>query len=276
MRCSRGRAACGAGACRVSQRGTRGNCNWPASLADFNMSRVYVVISLSSSTFGAHMEFNRRLTLKKTMANGGPPGPASSTNSQLQTITQVSSFRDSKSDDKRFYIFSPTKALKLKTHSKDDRVSVVEALVLVRSVYSLRSLSGTITLVQSDISILTARNQNRMHQEALNVLEAVIDIDFLYARDAVDAFRHCPSTSSTPAMVQRCGPMHHVRNVNGLTGHFPTGPVVNDETMRMQTVMLLLIPQLRAVAGAARLPRCSGSRSAFELQHDPLPREAAA
>ncbi|XP_040248881.1 uncharacterized protein [Aegilops tauschii subsp. strangulata] len=39
MRCSRGRAACGAGACRVSQRGTRGNCNWPASLADFNMSR---------------------------------------------------------------------------------------------------------------------------------------------------------------------------------------------------------------------------------------------
>uniref|UniRef100_A0A453HAY0 Uncharacterized protein n=2 Tax=Aegilops tauschii subsp. strangulata TaxID=200361 RepID=A0A453HAY0_AEGTS len=150
--------------------------------------RVYVVISLSSSTFGAHMEFNRRLTLvirgdfdhhymlllqKKTMATGGlyeqgSPGPASSTNSQLQTITQVSSFRDSKSDDKRFYIFSPTKALKLKTCSKDDRVSVVEALVLVRSVYSLRLLSGRITLVHSDISILTARNQNRMHQEALN------------------------------------------------------------------------------------------------------------
>ncbi|XBI53602.1 hypothetical protein VPH35_035798 [Triticum aestivum] len=82
--------------------------------------------------------------------------------------SKVSSFRDSKSDDKRFYIFSPTKALKLKTYSKDDRVSVVEALVLVRSVYSLRSLSGRITLVQSDISILTARNQNRMHQEALN------------------------------------------------------------------------------------------------------------
>uniref|UniRef100_N1QVX6 Uncharacterized protein n=1 Tax=Aegilops tauschii TaxID=37682 RepID=N1QVX6_AEGTA len=154
---------------------------------------------------------------KKTMATGGlyeqgSPGPASSTNSQLQTITQVnspsitnpfyncspflgipeaeyrcrvyannkiyattlfstsmvSSFRDSKSDDKRFYIFSPTKALKLKTCSKDDRVSVVEALVLVRSVYSLRLLSGRITLVHSDISILTARNQNRMHQEALN------------------------------------------------------------------------------------------------------------
>ncbi|EMS48474.1 hypothetical protein TRIUR3_06391 [Triticum urartu] len=139
---------------------------------DEALEGVYVVISLSSSTFGAHMEFSRRLTPKKTMATGGLyeqglPGPASSTNSQLQTITQVSSpsvtnpfyncspfpgipeaeyrcrvyannkiyattlfstsmvssFRDSKSDDKRFYIFSPTKALKLKTHSKDDRVS---------------------------------------------------------------------------------------------------------------------------------------------------------
>uniref|UniRef100_A0A8R7VBM3 Uncharacterized protein n=1 Tax=Triticum urartu TaxID=4572 RepID=A0A8R7VBM3_TRIUA len=39
MRRSRGRAACGAGARHVSQRGTRGSCNWPASLADFNMSR---------------------------------------------------------------------------------------------------------------------------------------------------------------------------------------------------------------------------------------------
>ncbi|XBI40308.1 hypothetical protein VPH35_124908 [Triticum aestivum] len=154
---------------------------------DEALEGVYVVISLSSSTFGAHMEFSRRLTLvirgdfdhhsmlwlqKKTMATGGLyeqglPGPASSTNSQLQMITQVSSpsvtnpfyncspfpgipeaeyrcrvyannkiyattlfstsmvssFRDSKSDDKRFYIFSPTKALKLKTYSKDDRVS---------------------------------------------------------------------------------------------------------------------------------------------------------
>ena len=84
---------------------------------------VYVVISLSSSTFGAHMEFSRRLTLvnrgdfdhhsmlllqKKTMATGGLyeqglPGPASSTNSQLQTITQVSS----PSVTKPFYNCSP-------------------------------------------------------------------------------------------------------------------------------------------------------------------------
>ena len=80
----------------------------------------------------------------------------------------MSAFRESKSDDRRFYIFSPTKTLHLKTDSKDDRVAWIEALILARSVYSLRSLSGRITFVQSDISILTARNQNRMHQEALN------------------------------------------------------------------------------------------------------------
>ena len=80
----------------------------------------------------------------------------------MSALYKVSSFRDSKSDDKRFYIFSPTKAAKLKTYSKDDRVSVVEALILVKSVYSLRPLSGRITFVQSDISISTARNQNRM------------------------------------------------------------------------------------------------------------------
>ncbi|XP_037465462.1 oxysterol-binding protein-related protein 2A-like isoform X1 [Triticum dicoccoides] len=81
---------------------------------------------------------------------------------------KVSAFRESKSDDRRFYIFSPTKTLHLKTDSKDDRVAWIEALILARSVYSLRSLSGRITFVQSDISVSTARLRNRMHQDGLN------------------------------------------------------------------------------------------------------------
>lgn len=80
----------------------------------------------------------------------------------------MSAFQDSRSGERRFYIFSPTKALNLKTYSKDDHVSVVEALILARSVYSLRSLSGRITFVQSDISVSTARIRNWMRQEALN------------------------------------------------------------------------------------------------------------
>ncbi|TVU42784.1 hypothetical protein EJB05_09206, partial [Eragrostis curvula] len=81
---------------------------------------------------------------------------------------KVSAFRESKSDDKRFYIFSPTKTLHLKTDSKDDRVAWIEALILARSVYSLRSVSGRVTFVQSDVSISTARLRDRMHQEGLN------------------------------------------------------------------------------------------------------------
>ncbi|RLM60735.1 oxysterol-binding protein-related protein 2A-like [Panicum miliaceum] len=81
---------------------------------------------------------------------------------------KVSAFRESKSDDRRFYIFSPTKTLHLKTDSKDDRVAWIEALILARSVYSLGSLSGRVTFVQCDVSISTARLRDRMHQEGLN------------------------------------------------------------------------------------------------------------
>ncbi|CAD6246690.1 unnamed protein product [Miscanthus lutarioriparius] len=81
---------------------------------------------------------------------------------------KVSAFRESKSDDRRFYIFSPTKTLHLKTDSKDDRVAWIEALILARSVYSLGSLSGRVTFVQSDVSISTAKLRDRMHQEGLN------------------------------------------------------------------------------------------------------------
>ncbi|CAO2186994.1 unnamed protein product [Urochloa humidicola] len=81
---------------------------------------------------------------------------------------KVSAFRESKSDDRRFYIFSPTKTLHLKTDSKDDRVAWIEALILARSVYSLGSLSGRVTFVQCDVSISTARLRDRMYQDGLN------------------------------------------------------------------------------------------------------------
>ncbi|KAJ0962052.1 hypothetical protein J5N97_029880 [Dioscorea zingiberensis] len=42
---------------------------------------------------------------------------------------KVSSFRESKSDDRRFHIFSPTKTLHLRTDSKKDRVAWIEALL---------------------------------------------------------------------------------------------------------------------------------------------------
>ncbi|XP_073102945.1 oxysterol-binding protein-related protein 2A isoform X1 [Elaeis guineensis] len=80
---------------------------------------------------------------------------------------KISSFRESKSDDRRFYIFSPTKTLHLRTDSRKDRVAWIEALVSARSVYSLRSLSEKISFTPNDISFSTARLRDRLHVEGL-------------------------------------------------------------------------------------------------------------
>ncbi|TVU48696.1 hypothetical protein EJB05_08341, partial [Eragrostis curvula] len=46
---------------------------------------------------------------------------------------KISSFRESKSDDRRFYIITPTKTLQLRTHSADDRVAWIQALISARA-----------------------------------------------------------------------------------------------------------------------------------------------
>ncbi|KAJ0960226.1 hypothetical protein J5N97_001938 [Dioscorea zingiberensis] len=77
---------------------------------------------------------------------------------------KISSFRESKSDDRRFYIFSPTKTLHLKTESKKDRVAWVEALVSARRVISL---NAKLTFSHNDISFSTEKLRNRMRVEGL-------------------------------------------------------------------------------------------------------------
>ena len=84
----------------------------------------------------------------------------------------MSSFRESKSDDRRFYVFSPTKTLQLRSSSKKDRALWIEALVSARSVYSLRSLSESISLIRNDVSFSTDKLRDRMHNEGLG--EALI------------------------------------------------------------------------------------------------------
>ena len=84
----------------------------------------------------------------------------------------MSSFRESKSDDRRFYVFSPTKTLQLRSSSKKDRALWIEALVSARSVYSLRSLSESMSFIRNDISFSTDKLRDRMHNEGLG--EALI------------------------------------------------------------------------------------------------------
>lgn len=77
---------------------------------------------------------------------------------------QISSFRESKSDDRRFYIFSPTKTLHLRTYSKKDRVAWIEALVSSSCVISLNE---QLSFRRNNISFSTERLRNHMRSEGL-------------------------------------------------------------------------------------------------------------
>ncbi|XP_077245087.1 oxysterol-binding protein-related protein 2A-like isoform X2 [Tasmannia lanceolata] len=81
---------------------------------------------------------------------------------------KVSSFRESKSDDRRFYIFTATKTLHLRTDSGKDRVAWIEALVSARSLISLRPLSDKVALIQNDASISTKSLRDRLLEDGVS------------------------------------------------------------------------------------------------------------
>lgn len=81
---------------------------------------------------------------------------------------QVSSFRESKSDDRRLYIFTATKTLHLRTDSRRDRVAWIQALVSTRSLFPLRPLNDSLSLLPKDISLSTERLKKRLLEEGIN------------------------------------------------------------------------------------------------------------
>ncbi|XP_021277265.1 oxysterol-binding protein-related protein 2A-like isoform X1 [Herrania umbratica] len=83
-------------------------------------------------------------------------------------LKQISSFRESKSDDRRFYIFTATKTLHLRTDSKRDRIAWIQALVSTRSLFPLRSLNDNLPLVPRDLSISTDKLKKRLHEEGIS------------------------------------------------------------------------------------------------------------
>ncbi|XP_024171246.1 oxysterol-binding protein-related protein 2A isoform X2 [Rosa chinensis] len=78
---------------------------------------------------------------------------------------KISSFRESKSDDRKFYIFTATKTLHLRTNSKRDRAAWLQALASTRSLFPLRSLNDNLSLVQTDLSVSTERLKSRLLEE---------------------------------------------------------------------------------------------------------------
>ncbi|ESQ55101.1 hypothetical protein EUTSA_v10024514mg [Eutrema salsugineum] len=82
---------------------------------------------------------------------------------------KVSSFRESKSDDRKFYIFTATKTLHLRTDSISDRAAWLQALASTRCVFPLRSLNGDFSFTSpKDLSISTERLKKRLQEEGMN------------------------------------------------------------------------------------------------------------
>ncbi|XP_023539848.1 oxysterol-binding protein-related protein 2A-like isoform X1 [Cucurbita pepo subsp. pepo] len=81
---------------------------------------------------------------------------------------KVSSFRESKSDDRRFYIFTATKTLHLRTESKKDRVIWIQALASSRSLFPLRILNDNLPFVPNDLSVSTQKLEKRLLEEGIS------------------------------------------------------------------------------------------------------------
>ncbi|XP_006286273.2 oxysterol-binding protein-related protein 2A isoform X2 [Capsella rubella] len=82
---------------------------------------------------------------------------------------KVSSFRESKSDDRKFYIFTATKTLHLRTDSISDRAAWLQALASTKCIFPLRSLNGDFSFISpKDLSISTERLKKRLHEEGMN------------------------------------------------------------------------------------------------------------
>lgn len=77
-------------------------------------------------------------------------------------VEQISSFRESKSDDRKFYIFTATKTLHLRTDSRKDRVAWIQALVSTRSLYPL---GDNLSLAPYHVSVSTERLKKRLLEE---------------------------------------------------------------------------------------------------------------
>lgn len=82
------------------------------------------------------------------------------------THSQVSSIRESKSDDKRFSIFTGTKRLHLRAESREDRYAWVEALQAVKDMFPRISNSELMAPVDN-VAVSTEKLRQRLVEEGV-------------------------------------------------------------------------------------------------------------
>ncbi|KAE9614215.1 hypothetical protein Lal_00016713 [Lupinus albus] len=132
---------------------------WPENLNLLSpLDDVHLIGEVSAS------RLSRMDSASATMRRKNHKPPSSSGVVHLK----ISSFRESKSDDRKFYIFTSTKTLHLRTDSRKDRVAWIQALVLTRGLYPLQTLNHHISLASNHISVSTERLKKRLLEEGTN------------------------------------------------------------------------------------------------------------
>lgn len=85
----------------------------------------------------------------------------------LSETLQVSSIRESKSDDKRFSIFTGTKRLHLRAETHEDRVAWMEALQAVKDMFPRMSNSELMAPI-NDVTVSTEKLRQRLLEEGVS------------------------------------------------------------------------------------------------------------
>ncbi|KZV28832.1 Oxysterol-binding protein [Dorcoceras hygrometricum] len=99
--------------------------------------------------------------------NGNIGSPSKSRKPVGEVHLKVSSIRESRSDDKRFSIFTGTKRLHLRAESREDRMTWMEALQAVKDMFPRMSNSELMAPVE-DIVVCTEKLRQRLLEEGLS------------------------------------------------------------------------------------------------------------
>ncbi|CAA0840844.1 Oxysterol-binding protein-related protein 1C [Striga hermonthica] len=107
---------------------------------------------------------------------------------------KVSSIRESRSDDRRFSIFTGTKRLHLRAESREDRMAWMEALQAVKDMFPRISNSDLMAPVDS-LAVSTERLRQRLLEEgasetAIQDSEQIVRIEFASLQNQLMALRH--------------------------------------------------------------------------------------
>ncbi|XP_075480675.1 oxysterol-binding protein-related protein 1C-like [Primulina tabacum] len=99
--------------------------------------------------------------------NGNSGSPSKSRKPVGEVHLKVSSIRESRSDDKRFSIFTGTKRLHLRSESREDRTAWMEALQAVKDMFP-RISNSELMAPMEDIVVSTEKLRQRLLEEGLS------------------------------------------------------------------------------------------------------------